>query len=85
LVVLQRDGSNYVIKGCPQGSGTVTTFFTLAHTDTASQTLAGTTLHIGSRFDQNASAFFQQYIGWFAKGDGVALSDAQIISLAAGT
>jgi hypothetical protein len=85
LVVLQRDGSNYVIKGCPQGSSTVTTFFTLAHTDTASQNLAGTTLHVGSRFDQNASAFFQQYIGWFAKGDGVALSDAQIISLAAGT
>lgn len=85
LVVLQRDGSNYVIKGCPQGSNTVTTFFTLAHTDTASQTLAGTTIHVGSRFDQNAASFFQQYIGWFAKGDGVALSDAQIISLAAGT
>jgi len=84
LMVLQRDGSNYVIKSCPQDSSTVTTFFTLAHTDSAAQTLAGTTIHVGSRFDQNASAFYNQYMSWFAKGDGAALSDAQIISLAAG-
>lgn len=85
LLVLQRNGSNYQIRSCPQGGSTVTSHFSLAHTDNAAQALAGTTIHMGSRFDQNASAFLNQYISWFAKIDGSALSDAQIISLAGGT
>lgn len=85
LLVLQRNGSNYQLRSCPQGGSTVTSHFTLAHTDNVAQALAGTTIHMGSRFDQNASAFLNQYISWFAKIDGAALTDAQIISLAGGT
>lgn len=85
LLVLQRNGSNYQIRSCPQGGSTVTSHFSLAHTDSAVQALNGTTIHMGSRFDQNAGGFLNQYISWFAKIDGSALSDAQIISLAGGT
>ncbi len=85
VLVLQRNGSNYEIKSCPQGGGVVTTHFTLAHTDAVSQALTGTTMFMGSRFDQNSTGFLNQYISWFGKVDGNALTDANIISLAAGT
>lgn len=85
LLVLQRNGSNYQIRSCTQGGNTVTSHFSLAHTDNAAQALAGTTIHLGSRFDQNAAGFLNQYISWFAKINGSSLTDAQIISLAGGT
>ncbi len=83
LIVIQRDGSNYVSKTCVANSSTVTTMFTLAHTDTTVTTLISP-IQIGCRGNLSPTSYYYNHIGWFSKGDG-ALTDAQIISICSGT
>jgi hypothetical protein len=82
LIVIQRDGSNYVSKTCIANSSTVTTMFTLAHTDTTVTTLLSP-IQIGCRSNLSPKSYYYNHIGWFAKGDGL-LTDSQIVSICAG-